>query len=84
MIPLLLSAFYRFVLYFCLEDSLFVFRNATQGLSKPMIPMISGILEMVLRIGVVATFLPEIGFQATAFAEVATWLGALLINIIAF
>ncbi len=65
-------------------DFLFIFRNACQGLAKPVIPMISGILEMVLRIGVIAMFINRTGFIATAYAEVAAWLGALLLNFIAY
>jgi len=38
-------------------DYLFVFRNGCQGLGKPFVPMISGILEMALRIAVIALFI---------------------------
>lgn len=65
-------------------DFLFVFRNGCQGFGKPLVPMISGVAEMALRIGVIALFLPVIGFKATAFAEVAAWFGALALNMSAF
>ncbi len=65
-------------------DYLFIFRNGCQGFGKPLVPMISGILEMALRIGVIALFLPVIGFSATAYAEASAWIGALLLNAIAF
>ncbi|MBQ6589800.1 MAG: MATE family efflux transporter [Butyrivibrio sp.] len=61
-------------------DSLFVIRSAVQGMGKPMLPMVSGILEMILRISVISFFIGRIGFAATAYAEISAWIGALLIN----
>ena len=64
-------------------DFLFVFRSTLQGMGNPMIPMISGILEMVLRVGIIIIFSGNLGFMATAFAEVGAWTGAFLLNMIA-
>jgi Na+-driven multidrug efflux pump len=61
-------------------DFLFIFRSCVQGLGKPFIPMISGIAEMVLRVCVIVLFIGGAGFAATAYAEIAAWTGALLIN----
>ncbi|MCR5676052.1 MAG: MATE family efflux transporter [Lachnospiraceae bacterium] len=61
-------------------DCLFVIRSAVQGMGKPMLPMLSGILEMILRIGVISFFIGRIGFTATAYAEIGAWIGALLVN----
>lgn len=66
-------------LFFTL-NFLFIYRSAVQGMGKPFIPMLSGFLEMALRIFVIVFFLPEIGFPATAYAEVTAWIGALIIN----
>lgn len=63
---------------------LFIFRNGCQGFGKPLVPMISGVLEMALRVGVIALFLPVIGFSATAYAEASAWIGAMLLNMAAF
>ena len=38
-------------------DLLFVFRSCVQGMGAPMLPMVSGILEMVLRIAVIFAFI---------------------------
>ena len=65
-------------------DLLFVFRNGCQGFAKPLVPMISGIVEMALRIGVIALFINVIGFRATAYAEASAWIGALLLNMASF
>ena len=59
---------------------LFVVRATVQGMGKPILPMISGILEMILRIVTIVYFFDRIGFRATAFAEVSAWLGALALN----
>ena len=65
-------------------DLLFVFRNCVQGMGFPMVPMISGILEMVLRISVIVLLIGGLGFRATALAEVSAWTGALLMNMTAY
>lgn len=65
-------------------DFLFVFRSGVQGLGKPLIPMISGILEMVMRIAIIILYVDEYAFRATAYAEIMAWLSALLLNFIAF
>ena len=67
-----------------LLNVLFVYRNATHGMGRPLIPMLSGIAEMALRIPTIILFLPIIGFRATAYAEFIAWSGALLLNAVAF
>lgn len=63
---------------------LFIYRSAVQGMGKPFVPMCSGLLEMGLRSLVIVLFLSRIGFEATAYAEVIAWGGALLVNVIAY
>ena len=65
-------------------DFLFVFRSGCQGMGKPMLPMVSGVVEMAFRILVIALFIGKIGFDATAYAEIAAWVGALTLNAGAF
>ena len=65
-------------------DLLFVFRNSVQGMGFPMIPMLSGILEMALRISVIIILIGDFGFKATAFAETSAWTGALIMNMSAY
>lgn len=59
---------------------LFVVRAVVQGMGKPMLPMASGIMEMVLRISVIWIFMGRIGFRAAAYAEISAWIGALIVN----
>ena len=65
-------------------DMLFVYRNGVQGMGFPLVPMISGVLEMVLRIGTISLLIGSAGFRATAYAEVCAWCGALMMNAAAF
>lgn len=65
-------------------DFLFIFRSGVQGMGRPAIPMISGILEMTIRILVVVFFIDSLGFRSTAYAEAAAWVGALILNYTAF
>lgn len=68
----------------CGVDFLFVYRSGVQGMGKPLIPMCSGIVEMVMRIMVIVLLMSEVGFRATAYAETVAWFGALGLNYIAF
>ncbi len=63
---------------------LFAVRSAVQGMGKPMLPMLSGVFEMILRIVVISFLIGKIGFTATAYAEIAAWTGALIVNVYAF
>ena len=65
-------------------DCLFVFRSGVQAMGYPLVPMISGVVEMVLRVGTIVLFSTGLGFRATAMAETAAWFGALLLNMVAF
>ena len=65
-------------------DALFVVRNGVQGMGKPMLPMLSGILEMFLRVFVISHFMGRLGFRATSYAEISAWVGAFIVNAYAF
>ena len=65
-------------------DCLFVVRNGVQGMGDPVLPMWSGVIEMILRITAISLLIGSIGFKAAAIAEVCAWSGALLVNIYAF
>lgn len=68
-----------FILYM-----LHIYRNAIQGMGDTIVPMISGIVELTMRISV-ALFLPLlIGETGIYFAEVAAWLGAEIILMTAY
>lgn len=63
---------------------IFVFRNAVQGMGCASVPMISGILEMLLRLAAVRMLIPSYDYFAVAYADAAAWAGALAVNIGAY
>ncbi len=69
---------------FIILNMLFIFRSAVQGMGKPIIPMLSGFLEMALRITVIFLYIPGIGFSAAAYAEIVAWTGAFILNFAAY
>lgn len=58
---------------------LFVVRNACIGLGRTFISMISGALELGLRVLVLFTLTGRLGFSAVPVAECAAWTGAMLL-----
>ena len=60
---------------------LFVYRYTLQGLGDTLIPMISGIVELAMRI-LCATLLPAlVGEWGVYFAEISAWIGAAMLLI---
>lgn len=77
---------YLFVMAWCLPVLyfLYVYRSALQGLGNTLIPMLSGVVEFILRIGV-AILLPLVmGTNGIFYAEVAAWTGAALLLITSY
>lgn len=63
---------------------LHIYRSALQGLGDAVVPMVSGIAELVMRISVIL-YLPSIlGEWGLYLAEPAAWAGAAVILITAF
>ena len=55
---------------------IFLYRNALQGLDQGLIPMLSGVVELVCRFGVIALIPASTGFFGVCFADPAAWVGA--------
>ena len=69
---------YLFIMSACLWVLylLYVYRSAIQGLGNTVIPLISGIVEFMMRIGA-ALLLPRwIGQNGIFYAEISAWTGA--------
>lgn len=63
---------------------LYVYLCALQGLGDTVIPMISGILEFVIRVGI-ALFIGFTGYQYGIFgAEVAAWIGSAIFLMVSY
>ncbi|MDD3369597.1 MAG: MATE family efflux transporter [Lachnospiraceae bacterium] len=58
--------------------SIFLYRNALQGLGYGLVPMLGGVFELVARFGVVALLNGRGGYQGVCFSDPAAWLFALI------
>ncbi len=55
---------------------LFVYRSTLQGLGDTFIPMISGFVELALRVAAALLLPALIGYWGVYLAEIAAWIGA--------
>ncbi|MDD2648424.1 MAG: MATE family efflux transporter [Eubacteriales bacterium] len=62
---------------------LYVYRSALQGMGDTLAPMLSGIVELVMRVAVAIVLSKIIGYYGTFFAEIAAWIGAMVLQGIA-
>lgn len=68
------------VILYCLH----IYRSALQGMGNTIIPLISGFVELTMRL-LTAVFLPRfVGEYGIYFAEVAAWTGAAVLLVIAY
>ena len=55
---------------------LFIYRTTLQGLGDTVVPMVSGFVELALRIGTALLLPMVIGYWGVYLAEIAAWIGA--------
>lgn len=55
---------------------LYVYRSALQGMANTVIPMLSGIVEFMMRTGMVLLLTRFIGSDGIFWAEISAWIGA--------
>ena len=55
---------------------LFIYRATLQGLGDTVVPMVSGFVELALRIGSALLLPAIIGYWGVYLAEIAAWIGA--------
>lgn len=77
---------YLFIMAICLPILyiLHTYRNALQGIGNTLIPMCSGIVELVMRVGVALLLPLAIGQDGIYYAEVVAWSGAALLLYISY
>lgn len=68
---LFIMACFLWILYF-----LYVYRSALQGLGDTVIPMMSGVAEFVMRVGVALLLSLAMGENGIFYAEITAWTGA--------
>ena len=61
---------------------LFIYRSTLQGLGDTVIPMISGFVELGMRVGCALLLPLFLGVWGIYTAEIAAWIGAGLLLII--
>ena len=60
------------------------YRSALQGMENTFIPMVSGIVELVIRVGVALIFTIFLGQNGIYLAEVLAWTGAAVLLYISY
>lgn len=63
---------------------LFVFRSSCQAMGQTVMPMFSGVLEVVMRVGLVMSCTFLTGFYRIAIAEVSAWIAAMLMLMVTY
>ncbi len=52
---------------------IFLYRSSLQGLDQNFVPVMSGVLELICRVFVIALFLEPFGYQAVCYTNPAAW-----------
>ncbi|MGH8954830.1 MAG: MATE family efflux transporter [Microbacterium sp.] len=63
---------------------LFVLRGALQGLGHTLIPTVTGVIELVMRVGAAVVLGALIGFEGVALSNPLAWLGAIVLLVPAY
>lgn len=58
--------------------SIFLYRNALQGLGYGLVPMVGGIFELVARTGIIMLVAGHTSFAGVCLADPAAWISALI------
>jgi len=70
--------------FYCFLSQIFVFRNAAQGLGVAIMPLGSGLVELLCRSGAAILLGRWYGYTGLCFASPASWLGACLFLILGY
>lgn len=58
--------------------SIFLYRNALQGMGFGLVPMMGGLFELIARFVVVMVIVGPLGYRGVCMADPAAWLAALI------
>ena len=58
--------------------SIYLYRNALQGMGYGLVPMLGGVFELIARWGIVALVAGNAGFGAVCMSDPAAWIAALI------
>ena len=76
---LFIMASFLIVLYL-----LYVYRSAIQGLGNTVIPLLSGTVEFLMRVGVALVLPRFVGQNGIFYAEICAWSGAALMLCVSY
>lgn len=81
-----IAYYYLAVMSLCLPVlyMLHIYRSALMGLGDTVVPMASGFMEMVMRIGIALLLPLVIGQEGIFYAEVGAWTGAAAVLVAAY
>lgn len=71
-------------IFFPFLFALFIYRNALQGVGKTFWTLMAGILELVIRCATSFTLPVMFGYNGLIFVDVLAWVGACLLQMIAY
>lgn len=71
-------------LFFWVLGLLFIYRNALQGLGNAVIPLWSGFLELLMRVGVALVLSKLIAYQGICLAGPIAWVAATILLITSY
>ena len=63
---------------------LYTYRSALQGMGDTLMPMVSGLVELAMRVGVALTLPALIGPDGIFIAEISAWIGAALLLMLTY
>lgn len=63
---------------------IFAYRNGLQGLNKGLVPMLSGIMELVARVLAIAILVKPFGYIGVCYADPAAWLSTGILLIVTY
>lgn len=69
---------------YTLLGTLFVLRGALQGLGQAMIPTVTGVVELFMRVGAAVVLGAYLGFGGVALSNPLAWVGAVVILVPAY
>ncbi|RGZ01916.1 MATE family efflux transporter [Clostridium sp. AM58-1XD] len=73
-----LTYFHTVVLFYPFLGSIFLYRNALQGLGYGLVPMMGGVFELVARAAVIMAIAGRLGFMGVCLSDPMAWLAALI------
>lgn len=71
-------------IFFFVLGLLFIYRNALQGLGNAFVPLLSGAVELLMRVGVALTLSNYIGYTGICLASPIAWIAATILLMVAY